>query len=348
MKMGPGVTARHERRFITRAGRSEREWLVPLGALVPVLVAILLATSLAAEAQQAVKIPKVGVLHPYAESARQSGFIRRAFQDVGYVEGQDILVEHRWIDKADRAAALATELVRLNVDVIVANGGLAVPAAREATTTIPIVALSADLLGTGFVASLARPGGNVTGVSLAMVDLSSKKLDLLREIVPRLRRAAFLASSTDPNGPRFVDQTRAAAEKRSIQIEPFFVRGPAEFDRTFSAIGRSRPEALIVQPLFTDHSRRIAEFAIRQRVPTLSDVSRFADEGGLMTYGPNGREYLRQLAMYVDKILKGARPADLPVQQPTKFELVINAKTAKALGLTIPPSLLLQADRVID
>ena len=330
-----------------REGRFESGWLMLLGALA--LAAMLLATPLAAEAQQAGKIPKIGVLHPYTPNARYTGLFRQAFLDIGYVDGQNIFIEHRWTEgKAERAVALAIELVRLNVDVIVANGTPAVGPAREATAAIPIVAFSADLLGTGFVASLGRPGGNVTGVSLGMVDLSAKKLGLLREISPRLRRAAYLASSIDPNGPRFVDHTRTAAEKVGIEIQPFFVRSPAEFDGVFSAIARSQPEALIVQPLFTEHSRRIAEFAMRHRLPTLSDNSRFAEEGGLMAYGANALEMYRQVARYVDKILKGAKPSDLPVQQPAKFELVINAKTAKALGLAIPSALLLQADRVIE
>jgi len=231
----------------------------------------------------------------------------------------------------------------------VANGTPVVPPAREATRTIPIVALSADLLGTGFVGSLSRPGGNVTGVSAGQVDLSGKKLELLREMVPRVRRAAYLASSTDPNGPRFVDHTRTAAAKLAIEIQPVFVRGRDDFPDAFATIAKNLPDALIVQPLFiTEHSRLIAEFAARHRLPTVSDAAYFAEAGGLMSYGPNTLEMFRLLAIYVDKILKGAKPADLPVQEPRKFEFVINLKTAKALGLTIPPSLLARADHIIE
>ena len=322
--------------------------VVQLGVFA--LALTVLALLLVADAQSSGKIPKIGVLHPYASNAQLVGWFREAFQEVGYIEGKNILIEHRWTEaKADRAVALADELVRLNVDVIVANGTPAVSPAREATTTIPIVALSADLLGTGFIASLARPGGNVTGLSIGQVDLSGKQLDLLRETLPRLKRVAYLASSTDPNGPRFVDHTRAAAEKIGIQVQPVFVRRATDVDGALSAIAKGRPDALIVQPiLIAEHSRRIADFAIRHRLPTLSYAGRFADEGGLMTYGANSRDNYRLVAVYVDRILKGAKPSDLPVQQPTKFELVINGKTAKALGLTIPQAMLQRADRVIQ
>jgi putative ABC transport system substrate-binding protein len=275
---------------------------------------------------------------------------RDALQEVGYVDGKTIVIEHRWTEgRADRAIALAEELVRLNVDVIVANGTPAVSPAREATATIPIVALSADLLGTGYVATLARPGGNVTGVSVGQVDLSGKELDLLREALPRLRRVAYLASSTDPNGPRFVDHTRAAADRIGVQVQPFFVRRAADLDGTLSAIVKAQPDALIVQPIFlAEHSRRIADVATRYRLPTLSYAARFAEEGGMMTYGASSRGNYRLVGRYVDRILKGAKPSELPVQQPTTFELVINGKTAKAIGVTMPPALLLRADRVLD
>ena len=312
----------------------------------------ILAAPLAPAAQQPTKVPRIGFLAwgspPPADRYGES--FRQGLRDLGYVEGQNIVVEYRWAEgRSDRAADLAAELVRLKVDVIVAFATPAILAAQNATKTTPIVmGVAADPVGTGFVANLARPGGNITGLSLMSPDLAGKRLELLREVLPGIARVAFLASGRSPAGRLFVQETQVAAQKLGVQIQPVVVGGPEEFESAFAAMRRERAGALIVQPLFTEHRQRIVALAARHRLPIISDSREFADAGGLMSYGPNLREIYRRAATYVDKILKGAKPADLPVEQPTRFEMVINLKTAKALGLTIPPSVLVRADQVIQ
>jgi len=203
-------------------------------------------------------------------------------------------------------------------------------------------------VGTGLVASLARPGGNITGVSLMLPDLAGKRLELIREALPGVARVAFLAHGAGPAAPLFIRETQVAAQKLGVRIQPVIVEGPEEFEGAFSAMRREQAGALIVQPIFTEHRQRIVALAAKNRLPTISDPREFADAGGLMSYGPNLREIYRRAATYVDKILKGTKPADLPVDQPTRFEMVINMKTAKALGLTFPPSILIRADQVIQ
>ena len=331
-----------------------RRILVSCTTVQPLLLLVcsLLAAPLAAGAQQAAKVPRIGYLAwgSPPPSDRYGEPFRQGLREFGYVEGQNIVVESRWAEgRKDRAGDLAAELVRLKVDVIVAFATPAIEAAKSATKTIPIVmGVSTDPVGTGFVASLARPGGNITGVSLMSPDLAGKRLQLLREALPGVARVAFLASGRSPAGRLFLQETQVAARKLGVQIQPVVIGGPEEFKDAFTAMVRERAGALVVQPLFTDQRRQIVDLAARHRLPVVSDFREFADAGALMSYGPNARDVYRRAATYVDKVLKGARPADLPVEQPMRFELVINMKTAKALGLTIPPSVLIRADQVIQ
>jgi putative ABC transport system substrate-binding protein len=238
------------------------------------------------------------------------------------------------------------------VDVIVTSSGEpAILAAKRATTTIPIVmAVSADPVGTGLVASLARPGGNVTGLSILAPEVAGKRLQLLKDAVPRVSRVAVLWNAAYPGKALELSETQSAAQALGVKLQSVEVRGPDDFPSAFSAITRASPDALITfsDPLTNSERRRIVDFAVRSRLPMISETRSFADTGGLMTYGASVADLVRRSAIYVDKILKGAKPADLPVEQPTKFELVVNLKAAKALGLTIPPSLLLRADQVIQ
>jgi putative ABC transport system substrate-binding protein len=316
------------------------------------LLVLILAAVDPAEAQQPKKPPRIGLLGLAGGPARPEEIFLQGLRDLGYVEGQNIVIEYRWAaGKTDRLPALAEELVRLKVDLIVVRATPVVQAAKNATTTIPIVIMSAaDPVGMGFVASLARPGGNITGMSQILPELAGKRLELLREILPKLSRVAFLAHGEDSAHKLFVNQAQEAADGFRMKFQPVVIRGPEEFESAFSAITRERAGALIVQPLFINNlgqGPRIAELAIKNRLPTVSDGAPFADAGGLMFYGPDSSAVWRRAATYVDKILKGARPADLPVEQPTKFELIINLKTAKQIGLTIPPNVLARADRVI-
>jgi len=313
----------------------------------------LLAAPLAVEAQQPKKVPRIGFLTLLAGPTPLEEAFLQGLRDLGYIEGQNLMIEYRWAaGKVDRLPALAEELVRLKVDLIVARAAPAVQAAKNATTTIPIVMLgAADAVGSGFVASLAWPGGNITGTTNIMPELAGKRLELLREVLPRLSRVAFLAHGGDPTHKLFLKDAQEAAEGFGIKFQPLVIAAPEEIEGAFSAMVRERAGALIIQPLFISNlgqGRRIADLAVRKRLPTVSDGNGFPEAGGLMFYGPDQKPTFRRAATYVDKILKGAKPADLPVEQPTKFELVINLKTAKALGLTIPPSVLARADEVIE
>jgi putative ABC transport system substrate-binding protein len=273
-------------------------------------------------------------------------------RELGYVEGQNLVVEYRWADgDIARLPALAAELVRLRVDVLVATTNPAVLAARQATSTIPIVfAASSDPVGTGLVASLAHPGGNVTGLSLVTPELSGKRLQLLRETLPQLARVALLWDAGNVGMADRVKETEAAARQLGVALHVEWVRDLAGLDRAFATLAQARPDAFLttVEPFTGDHRQRIVAFAAQQRLPAMYEERDFVDAGGLMAYGPNLAANYRRAATYVDKILRGTKPADLPVEQPTKFELVINLKTAKALGLTIPQSLLRRADEVIQ
>ena len=313
-----------------------------------------LAAPLAAEAQQPVKLPRIGVLFastPAATSHLLDG-LRQGLREHGYVEGQHIILERRYGQAGtERMSDVAAELVRLKVDVLVAATDPATAALRQQTQTIPIVmANGTDPVGTGFVASLARPGGNVTGLSALSPELSGKRLGLLREVVPGLSRVAIIWNP-DVRGALFdYKETEAAARSLRLQLQSVEVSRSEDLDRAFSAVTNQRAQALIVQtpnPVLFANRSQIASFAQRTRLPSMYGQKEFADAGGLITYGPNTADMWRRAATYVDKILKGVKPEDLPVQQPTKFELVINLKTAKALGLTVPQSVLVRADEII-
>ena len=321
------------------------------------------AAPLAVEAQQAVKVWKIGFLGDSPSVGPQ--FIQ-AFQqglrELGYAERQNIAIERRYSEgRAERLPDLAATLVRLGVDVIVVDAcGAPLNAASQATSTIPIVvaACNDDLVATGLVSSLARPGGNITGLSELTPQLGAKRLELLNEAVHRIRRVAVLwnpaYSERSSVNFRFWSsdwvEVRAAAQVLGMTLQPVEIRGPDDIDKAFSAMTRERADALIAfsDPLIVSRGRRIAEFAAKGRLPAVYPSREVVDAGGLMSYGPSISNMFRRTAVYVDKILKGAKPADLPMEQPTKFELVINLKAAKALGLTIPRSLLLRADDVIQ
>ena len=322
-------------------------------AFVTVLGA-LLAAPLGAEAQQAARIPRIGVLHPGAPatSSHFAAAFTEGLRELGYLEGQNIVVERRFGEaKAERLSDIAAELVRLKVDVIVTSTDPGIAAVKRQTQLIPIVmANSTDPVGTGFVASLARPGGNVTGLSSVSPELSAKRLELLKEAVPKLSRVAIVWNPDVRGAVLEYKETESAARSLHLQLQSVEVNRPDGFDRAFSAVTTGRAEALTVasSSLAFRNRGRIASLAQKNRLPSMYGLREFADAGGLMAYGPNYAELWRRAAAYVSKILKGAKPGELPVEQPTTFELVINLKTAKALGLTIPPSLLRRADQIIE
>jgi putative ABC transport system substrate-binding protein len=267
------------------------------------------------------------------------------------VDGQSIAVEYRYADgKFERLRGMAEEFVRANVQVIVSGGPTATRPAKETTSTIPIVmAQDSDPVGNGFVESLARPGRNITGLSNYAPDLSGKQLELLKEILPRLSRVAVLGNSNEPGNPHALKVTRHAAALLAVRIDVLDVKSPAEMEQAFRDAVQQRAEALIVlsSPVVTFHRKKLVELAARNRMPAIYQIPETAIEGGLMTYGVSGTDLWRRAATYVDKILKGAKAAELPVEQPTKFEMVINLKAAKQIGLTIPPNVLARADKVI-
>jgi len=314
-----------------------------------------LAAAVTAGAQQATRVPRIGVLFastPAATSHLLDG-LRQGLREHGYVEGQHIILERRYGQVgAERMSDLAAELVRIKMDVIVAATDPATAAVKQQTQTIPIVmANSTDPVGTGFVASLARPGGNVTGLSALSPELSGKRLGLLREVVPGLVRVAIIWNP-DVRGVVFdYKETEAAARLLRLQLQSIQVSRAVDLDRPLSAVTNQRAQALIVQtpnPVLFANRSQIVSFAQRNRLPSMYGQKEFADAGGLITYGPNTANLFRRAATYVDKILKGAKPGELPVEQPTTFEFVVNLKTAKTLGLAIPQSLLQQADHVIQ
>jgi putative ABC transport system substrate-binding protein len=316
--------------------------------------ASLLAAPLAAEAQQAGKVPRVAYLSA-SSAASATGVVeafRQGLRELGYVEGRNILIEYRWADgRFERLPALAADLARLGVDVIVASNTPAALAARNATGTIPIILVtSGDPVGSGLVASLARPGGNVTGLSLmSTLAISGKQLELLKEAFPRVSHVAVLANPANPPTAGLLTETELAARPLGLRLRVVQVRELKEFDDAFAMMKNERVPALLVlaDPLVNDNRARIVAFAATNRLPAIYPYRTFVDAGGLMSYGVDPSDLSRRAATYVDRILKGAKPAELPIEQPTKFELIINLKTAKALGLTIPPSLLLRADQVI-
>jgi putative ABC transport system substrate-binding protein len=301
---------------------------------------------LIAQAQQS-RLPRIGVLVPANPEPFWSVF-REALRERGYVEGRTIQFEFRSADgRPNLLPALAAEFVRLKVDIIVASQTPAVTAAKQATTEIPIVmAAAGDPVGTGLVASLAQPGGNVTGMSGTTTELGGKILELIRDMLPAARRVAVLANPTDPFTKPFLGQIEASGRVLGLAVQTTMIRGVEEFEAAFAAMTSERVDAVIVQPSLP--RKPAAELALKYRVPPISPTRLFPSEGGLMSYSANQIELTSRAVDYVDRILKGARPADLPVEQPTKFELVINLKAANALGLTIPPILLARADEVIE
>jgi putative tryptophan/tyrosine transport system substrate-binding protein len=319
------------------------------------LCAMLFALCVAAEAQQPKKVSLIGYLSsfdPAGESARSEG-IRLALRELGYIEGQNITIEYRFAEgKMDRARELAAELVRLKVDIILAAGGTGIiQAAKNATKTIPIVMTGggSDPVEAGLVESLARPGGNVTGITTLARELGGKRLELLKEAVPKISRVAVLYDPANSNDIHEVKEVLpVAARALGLTIQPWEIRAADDFERVFAALSKERPDGLYVtgSPPMGANRKRIADFAIKSRLPSVSSRA-YVDAGGLMSYGADLADSYRRVAYYVDRILKGAKPADMPVEQPTKFELVINLKTAKQIGVTIPQSLLYKADKVI-
>ena len=313
-----------------------------------------LAAPLAAEARQAGKVPRIGLLRDGtpAQRAPMDIAFRQALRDLGYVEGQNVVIEARYTgEQIGRLPEIAAELVRLKVDIIVTSGTPGAKAAKAATTSIPIVVAAAgDFVGAGLVASLSRPGGNVTGTSDLTPELSGKWLELLKEIIPGVTRVGVLWNGGNPGAVRTWDEIRAAAHTLGLELQSLKVRGLDDLETAFARAATARVPGLVVaqDPFTVIHRRTIVRLAARHRLPAVYGGSLYVEAGGLISYGSDQLELWRRAALYVDKILKGAKPADLPVEQPTKFELVINLKTAKALGLTIPQSLLQRADEIIQ
>jgi putative tryptophan/tyrosine transport system substrate-binding protein len=317
------------------------------------LSAVLFALSLPAAAQQSGKIPRIGFLNPNPAatvSGRMEAF-RQGLRDLGYVEGKTIVIEYRYADgNAERLPDLAAELVGLKVDLIITSSTPSVWAIQKASTTIPIVfTVISHPVENGIVASFARPGGNVTGLTILTEELSGKRLELLKETVSNVTRVAALSDLTNPTQPLEWKEILTAARGLGLKLQSLGVRSSSDFDSAFEAALRERAQALITlpQPLINAHRNRILEFAAKNKLPAMYPLADYVGAGGLMSYAPVYTDLFRRAATYADKILKGTKPADIPVEQPTKFELVINLKTAKQIGLTIPPNVLARADRVI-
>ena len=317
--------------------------------LIVALTLSLLAAPLAATAQQPAKVPRIGLIRPGSPPDPNAEAFLQGLRDLGYVEGRTIAIEYRWAQGSpERIPDLTAELVRLKVDVIVTSGQFAL-AAKQATSTIPIVmSVSADPVGSGLVASLARPGGNITGLTVMSPELSEKRMELLKEALPKLSRVAVLRDPGQP--PTTLRRTEAAARALGLRLQTLEVRDINDLEPALAAAKKGRAGALNIldSSFFAAHRARIVEAVARTRLPAMYYQREFVDLGGLMSYAPHFPDLFRRAATYVDKILKGAKPADLPVEQPTRFELIVNLKTAKALGLTIPPSILIRADQVIQ
>ena len=318
--------------------------------LVCALNAFLLVLSFPAQAQQAKKIPRVGILRPGSPPDLSIEGFRNGMRELGYVEGQNVQLEYRWVDRDERLPDAARELVQLNVDVILAGSTPATVAAKQATKRIPIVfGAVSDPIGVGLIASLARPGGNVTGMSLLASELSPKRLEQLRETIPKLSSVAMLWNRSNPGMAARARETQDAARRMGVAVHDRGAKDSEELDNVFTIIAKDKPDALLtmLDPFTTIHLKRIVNFSTEARLPGMYEERRFVEAGGLISYGPNVADLYRRAAFYVDKILKGSKPADLPVQQPMNFELFINLPTAKVLGLTIPESVIFRADKVI-
>ena len=316
------------------------------------IAVVLLAVGVIAEAQQPTKIPRIGYLTAgFPVGSDRNEAFRQGLRELGYVEGKNIVIEYRYAEgKFDRLPTLAAELVRLKVDVIVTAGGASTHPAKNATNTIPIVMTQDnDPVGNGFVISLARPGGNITGLSTLAPEISGKRLELLKEIVPRLSRVAVLGTSTQPGNAQSIKETELAARELGVKIQYLDVLGSKDVEPLFRAANTGRADALLVltSPVFGTHRKQLLDLAVKNRLPVTYFRRDFVEDGGLMTYGVSFADLDRRAATYVDKILKGAKPAELPVEQPIKFEFIVNLKAAKQIGLTIPPNVLVRADKVI-
>jgi putative ABC transport system substrate-binding protein len=317
------------------------------------LCAFLFALCISASAQQAKKVPRIAILtvNPHQTIAMRLEAFRQGLRDLGYVEGQNIVIEWRSADgKVERMPEVVTELLRLNVDVIVTGGPAATRPAKEATVTVPIVmGFDSDPVGNGFVGSLARPGGNITGLSSLYREISGKRLELLKEIIPALSRVAVMGSSFEPGNAQTLRDTELAATALGVQLQYLELQTPKDIETVFRAASKGRADAVLVlvSPVLDSQRTQVAQLAVKTRLPVIHPQPEYVEAGGLMTYGVSVTDLFRRAATYVDKILKGTKPADLPVEQPTKFELVINLKAAKQIGLTIPPNVLARADRVI-
>ena len=321
--------------------------------VVWLLTTALLFTAPFAAAQQPKKVPRIAYLSatsPSVNPTRIEAF-RQGLRELGYVEGKNIIIEWRYAEgKLDRVGELAADLVRLKVDVIVTGGPTITPIVKEATTTIPIVmGYDNDPVGSGFVASLARPGGNITGLSALFPELSGKRLELLKEIIPKLSRAAVIGTSTQPGNPQALREVELAAGALKVQLHYLDVQEPKDIESVFRAATKWRADAVLVLvgAVLNSHRIQVADLAVKNRLPAVYGQPQYVEDGGLLSYAPSYTDLLRRAATYVDKILKGAKPADLPIEQPKKFELIINLKTAKQIGLTIPPNVLARADKVI-
>jgi putative ABC transport system substrate-binding protein len=310
----------------------------------------------AGEAQQAVKVARIGFLSPGSPSDSVTllrlGAFRQGLRELGYVDGQNIAIEFRWADgKYERLPGLAAELVRLRVDIIVTYAPPAIQAAKNATATIPIVMAGIiDPVATGFVASLSRPGGNITGLSMMAPELAGKQLELVKEILPGVKRVALLGNPLNAGTAPQVQLAQEAARALGLQLQSLEARDPDEIDRAFATMSKEQAGAVIVltDALLVAHATRIADLAAKHRVPAVYSVTDYIEVGGLMSYGGSVYERYRRTAVFVDRILRGAKPADLPVEQPTRFELIVNLRTARGLSITIPPSVLARADRVVQ
>jgi putative ABC transport system substrate-binding protein len=340
---------------VASTSRSGGGMMIRSVALVAVLAVTLTAAPFAADAQQAGKVPRIGYLSATSSSDRPLllDAFRQRLRELGWIEGQNLVIDYRYAEgRVDRLPDLAAELVGLKVDLIASFGTQGVTAAKNTTETIPIVMIAVrDPVGSGLIASLARPGGNVTGVSgSAGLEWVAKQLELLKETVPKIRRVAILSNPTNAYHRLAMRELNVAARSLGVQLQLLEARGPNEFDGAFAAMAKESVGALLVlsDAMLNSHQTRLADLAARSRLPAAYGVRESVEAGGLMSYGPSFLDSFQSGAIYVDKILKGAKPAELPVEQPTKFELMINMKTAKALGLTIPQSVLLRADHVIE
>jgi len=321
---------------------------------ITLLSGIVAAWPLAARAQQPAKIPRIGFLGNSTATmeANLIGPLRDGLRELGYEEGRNVIIEFRWAEgKYDQFPALVAELLAAKVDVIITAGTPATLAIKKATSTVPLVFIAVgDPVGTGVVPNLGRPGGNITGLSSIAPDLEGKRLELLREVVPKLSHVAFFLNPANAFHTASMRQARVAAQSLGIKLQPMEVNKSEQLDGAFASIVKEKPDALLIlaDRVFLHNRKRMMEFAIQQRLPSVNAYRELVEAGGLISYGPSYEDMHRRAAVYVDKILKGTKPADLPIEQPTKFTLLINLKTAKTLGLTVPPTLVARADELIE